>query len=357
MLQEIVLICIKHMKEERTVSGIYHLLTGKRSSQTMQDAKAYQLSSFFGVHKSLERHELTEVLQSLEEKEMIVTDELYARLTKKGALYLKQRDIQNQLSGFRGLDYHQVTPVLTKRLLLLIQTVTNLNGKKNSFVPIIDDAGVQAWVRGVYSSKRHQLESFVATLYEELNTVLEACSKREAYLFVCRLTGNGQVGSTYDQLADECHIKKWDVHLHLERVMHQMIHIVKADPSSFSALSLCLEGLGSSSLITESAKRTYYYVERGWTIEEIVQKRRLKESTIQDHIVEAALVLPDFRIESFVSLEGQSLIVTMARSLQTKRLKEIYLGLKEEFSYFQIRLTLAHHQHHSREESLHGSVN
>ncbi|MEH7462882.1 recombinase RecQ, partial [Bacillus thuringiensis] len=36
-LQYTVLYCLKQLKGERTVSSIYHLLKGKRSSQTFQD--------------------------------------------------------------------------------------------------------------------------------------------------------------------------------------------------------------------------------------------------------------------------------------------------------------------------------
>lgn len=349
MFEAILLTCVHHIQAERTISGIYHLLTGKRSSQTMQDAKGYALEGFFGIYKSLERHQLDDRFNQLEKRGMIVTNnEQFVDLTEKGEKAYLEID-KSTISYFQGLTYHQMTTIFEKRLLLLVQTMTNINNNKRSFVPIIDDATTQSWVRGMYASYQSDMDSFVRSLYEELHTLLSKRTTKEAYLFSSRLTGNGVIGLTYEQLATDSGLRKEDVHLYLQLVYHYLLQNVQQHPGLFPILSQCVEGLGTSTLITQSANRTYYYVERGWTIERIMKKRRLKKSTIQDHLVEAALVIPDFSIESFISIEEQSLILSMAESLETKRLKQIHQGLNGEFSYFQIRLTLAHHQHFSKE--------
>ncbi|MBA2173837.1 helix-turn-helix domain-containing protein [Halobacillus locisalis] len=349
VFEAILLTCVHHIQAERTISGIYHLLTGKRSSQTMQDAKGYALEGFFGIYKSLERHQLDHYFNQLEQKGMIETnDQQFVHLTEVGEKGYQEIDA-SAIAYFQGLTYHQMTPVFEKRLLLLVQTMTNITNNRRSFIPIIDDAPTQSWVRGIYASYQGQTDSFVDSLHEELHTLLSGRTTREAYVFSSRLTGNGVIGLTYEQLSTESGLSKEDVHLYLQHVYHYLLQKVRQYPSSFPILSQCIEGLGDSTLITQSANRTYYYIKLGWTIDEIMKKRRLKKSTIQDHLVEAALVIPDFSIDSFISIEGQSLILSMTESLETKRLKQIHQGLNGEFSYFQIRLTLAHHQHFSKE--------
>ncbi|WP_079479919.1 helix-turn-helix domain-containing protein [Halobacillus salinus] len=351
MFDAILLHCVHQLRSERTISGIYHLLTGKLSSQTMQDAKAYQVEAFFGIHKSLSRDELSRHMERLSGKGLIVLNGQYASLTEEGKQLISERSFR-----FDGLAYHQHVPVLEKRLMLLVQTMTSLSTNEKSFVPIIDDRKVQAWVRGVYAQNRKVVKDFVKELHMELESILSTCSTVEANLLSYRLTGSGIIGLTYEQLAEKWNIHKDDVHVLLQHVFHILIRIVKGSANQYPVLKLCIEGLDASKLITESAKRTYYYVERGWTFEEIMEKRRLKKSTIQDHIVEVALVVPDFSIESFVSKEDQALIKDMAEALETKRLKDIFQGLNQRFSYFQIRLTLAHHQHQDKGGSLRGSI-
>lgn len=41
-LQYTVLYCLKQLNGERTVSSIYYLLKGKRSSQTLQDGNMFE---------------------------------------------------------------------------------------------------------------------------------------------------------------------------------------------------------------------------------------------------------------------------------------------------------------------------
>ncbi|MEK1830635.1 hypothetical protein AAAC51_20805 [Priestia megaterium] len=46
-IQVSILFCIKQLKGERTAYGIYHLLTGKKSAQTIQDGKILEFRFFF----------------------------------------------------------------------------------------------------------------------------------------------------------------------------------------------------------------------------------------------------------------------------------------------------------------------
>lgn len=47
-LQYTLLYCLKQLNGERTVSSIYYLLKGKRSSQTLQDGNMFQISFCLG---------------------------------------------------------------------------------------------------------------------------------------------------------------------------------------------------------------------------------------------------------------------------------------------------------------------
>ncbi|WP_407697167.1 helix-turn-helix domain-containing protein [Schinkia azotoformans] len=73
---------------------------------------------------------------------------------------------------------------------------------------------------------------------------------------------------------------------------------------------------------------------------EIAIIRNLKESTIEDHIVEIASELKSFNIEPFVSNDLQGKIIESFQTLRTKRLKPIRSSLNDTVSYFQIRLVL-----------------
>ncbi|KPD00884.1 hypothetical protein LR69_00966 [Geobacillus sp. BCO2] len=76
-------------------------------------------------------------------------------------------------------------------------------------------------------------------------------------------------------------------------------------------------------------------------MEAIAEIRRLKRSTIEDHIVEIAANVPGFSIAPFVDDEKAAAIRAAAQALRTRKLKEIREALDGKVSYFEIRLVLA----------------
>ena len=53
-LQTIILFCLQKINGERTIYSIYHLLKGKKSSQTIQDTHLFHLQSLFQTEYELE---------------------------------------------------------------------------------------------------------------------------------------------------------------------------------------------------------------------------------------------------------------------------------------------------------------
>lgn len=76
------------------------------------------------------------------------------------------------------------------------------------------------------------------------------------------------------------------------------------------------------------------------SLDAIIHTRRLKQSTIEDHLVELALHLPRFAIDEYVTPEKQQQIRKAIMAANTKQLREIR-KYAPETSYFEIRLVLA----------------
>ncbi|ELK45373.1 helix-turn-helix domain-containing protein [Halobacillus sp. BAB-2008] len=349
MFQYLLLTCIEKLRGERTVSGIFHLLTGKRSSQTMQDAKGYRLDNYFAVYTDLERESLDNEIGNLERRGCIrMENDAYPALTVHGKKALEEY-AGPALTAFDGMAKHTIIHVFRQRLNLLIQTWTNINASISSFVPMVDDPEVQQWVKRMYAGQKGKLTRTTHDLFDELQVILNTCHSLEAGIFTYRMTGGGVIGLTVEQLAREFKITEMDVRICLE---HMYYRLYQVSEESFPILSSCKTGLGGTSLVTESAKRTYHYLEQGYSLDDIVSLRRLKKSTIQDHVVEAALVDSSFRFEPFMRKAEVEEIIMVAQRLDTKRLKRIKEALDGRYDYFQLRLALAVAQHFYKERKL-----
>ncbi|GEN53876.1 helix-turn-helix domain-containing protein [Halobacillus faecis] len=349
MFEHLVLICVDRFRGERTVSGIYHLLNGKRSSQTLQDAKGYELDRLFGIYPSLKREQLESLVQSLKDEGLIqINEQSFPSMTQKGVQRLASVPVQ-EMNYFDGMVWHDVIPTFVKRVHLLLQMMANSKAGILHYVPIVDDFGTQQWVRTVYHQFQDKLPKMVGSMYEEIQHLLKKHPSIQADLFVYRLTGGGVIGMTIDQLKREFELTIEDVEVMLQHTYYYLFLESKKRKEHYPVLHLCTKGLDATHLITRSARKTYQYIQQGLSMQEIIKIRRLKKSTIQDHIVESALIIPDFSITSFLNEEDVREINKIGSQLNTKKLKQIYEALDGKYDYFELRLALAKGQHAIKE--------
>jgi uncharacterized protein YpbB len=66
-------------------------------------------------------------------------------------------------------------------------------------------------------------------------------------------------------------------------------------------------------------------VQQSYSLAEIARLRRLKESTIEDHIIELALSYAYFDIHAYVGEQTEQEIIEISQSLQERKLKPIRL--------------------------------
>ncbi|RKQ37691.1 helix-turn-helix domain-containing protein [Oceanobacillus halophilus] len=343
ILKWILLTCYKHLNGERTTSSIFHLLKGKRSIQTVQDAHIYKLDQYYGIHKRIKKVDIDAVTQELLRAGYIqhhAVNESSFIITGPGIEWLEKHTID---IFFKGLMYYEKSDVFLDRLLLLIQTLTNSKENNFSFIPIVENPKVEFWVKQIYRKVKGKEASFLRNLYNELHIILNQFPDKEAEIFVDRLTAYKNFGLSLFQLAEKHQITEDDAHLVHTSSIHRILEKVENDSIEFPVLSLFLKGLSNEmmSQITISAKETYQLLQSGYTIEQIAFTRRLRENTINDHIVEIALYLDDFPIWNYVKEQEQTEILQAINQAKSHKLKEIKSRVSEHINYFQIRLVLA----------------
>ncbi|UNL84047.1 helix-turn-helix domain-containing protein [Priestia koreensis] len=337
----IILYCVHKLKEERTIFGAYHLLAGKKSSQTIQDGQLYGLSHLFRAFSYLDKKTFSVYVQQLEKEACIeeIADGKY-RLTPQGLKelqhYLQETPIPPALNGW---TYANVSRPFYQRLLLLVQTMSNLQYKESHFIPLINDASVLSWMKRFLTSVPLTREQWASHLYEELTMVLSTCSQEEADIFVKHLTGHKRIAFTKLQIAEQHDISVHRVHLLHLSVVHHMLKYIADHRNELTVLHLLVDQ--ATIPLTTSTMQTYELLKKGHDLQTISRIRRLKPSTIEDHLVELALFIPDFSIDPYVKTELVEEIKEITERLQTNKLKEIKETTSYEVSYFQIRLILA----------------
>lgn len=333
---------------DRSISGVYYVLTGKQSIQTIQDARLFHLEPYYGIYRSLKKQTFMEHVKKLEEAGLLQTKTTanYLELTGSGREFLHhhQRLLQHYL--FQGIHYHTFDRIFYKRLSLLVQVWTNAQRNNTAYIPVVDDTSITSWVKQWHRQFKQPASAYLSQLYKEVSFVFESLQVHDALnIWVRQLTGYKRIGLTKQQLAMEYRKSAADIHLLTTSINHMLLNQIYAGPDKLPLLSLIAAHEGTASRLTKSAQKTAQFLP-SHTLEEIAQKRLLKLNTIYDHIVEISLYEKPFPLERFVPPSVQIQIEEAMKQAGSWKLKEIKALLPEEIRYFDIRLVLTHVQSH-----------
>ncbi|MDQ0257677.1 uncharacterized protein YpbB [Evansella vedderi] len=334
---------INYINEQRTIGGIYHLLKGKRSAQTIQDAYLFKCSEYVGSLKALTRQDYTEGLKKLEDMGWICFQGSETiKITESGERKRRELSRQFQLpEGYDGAKYewNGSAGLLWERLSLTVQSLSFLNRGQTSFLPVSYHQETQMWVKQLFKYHSNNYRVLAERLHLDLYNFLTDLPEREGNLFVNRLTSPMRTGKTFKQLSEAYQNDPLYARIHFQAILHRCFVSVKGNQGSYPMLSQFLFGINEHQFVTKSAKETSRLLKQGRTIEEVKMLRGLKHSTIEDHLIELALYEPNFSYKPYLTYQHIKDVLSVASKLKTKKLRLIKEQLPQ-LSYFQIRLAL-----------------
>nr|WP_263325871.1 helix-turn-helix domain-containing protein [Neobacillus sp. Marseille-Q6967] len=337
-IENIILYCLKQLNGERTIYSIFHLLNGKKSSQTIQDAHLFSLKRYFRILENLTRETFDEIITQLNENGWVDAcgDQKYL-LSESGDTYLKSNLLPAHTNGWK---YQQITTLVWERLSILVQVTSHLTHKESRYVPIQKSKEVHLWLKTSLQQLSVTREKLGKILYEELMDCLNEVEGINQNVLVFRLTGYQQIGLTSFQIAKKLKMGPIQYDLEFINILHFIIHTVENDKGRYPVLSQLLTNIEVPNALTLTSRKTWELLNQGLSIDQIAAVRHLKISTIEDHLVEFALHINEFSIDSYVDKNTQQKVINIARESNTRQLKVIRNSLKTA-SYFQIRLVLA----------------
>lgn len=341
-LQAFILLNLKKIKGARTAYSIFHLLKGKKSSQTIQDAHFFKMGEFFQTYPFLQRHLFDELIDDLTKKNLICQKEHKKYLlTNQGeealSSFFQRHSFPNYLNG---LKYQDIAILFWKRINLIIQVLSNAIYEIKTYYPIQRDEEIQNWLKYFLKKQNHSKLELSTTLFNELNSLLLRDAPENPEIFVIRLTGKGQIGKTIDQAAQDLLMEHSEYWFRFAHLLHFMIETIIMNKNKYVLLYSIISDTYRSMPLTKSTKETLFLLRKGHSISEVAYLRKLKESTIEDHIIEIVLNDHSFDISPFLEKEVEQAIISTAESISQKKLKPIK-ELIGHVSYFQIRLALA----------------
>lgn len=337
----LILYCLQKVEKQRTVYAVFHLLNGKKSAQTIQDAHLFKLAAFFKAFPKFSRQHFDERINKLERSGWLKIYNGQHRITEDGCQYMESELRSYPIpASLNGLFYHTQAELLWERLSLLVQVASNLNANHTKYLPIQRKKETHIWLKNFLMQSRMGRDQLTMQLYRELTDCFSRTTDIRPELLITRLSGFEQIGLTAVQTAEKFGMDSIYYRMHFLAILHFMLQTINSDQQRYILLSSMVEGEENLHSLTISANRTMQLLNQGWTIEEIANKRQLKSNTIEDHLVEIALNIDSFDINKFVKHSMQEEIRNAAEKVVSKQLKHIKQQVPNA-TYFEIRLVLA----------------
>ncbi|MBD5090464.1 helix-turn-helix domain-containing protein [Limosilactobacillus agrestis] len=278
--------------QPRRIRVIENTLRSRRTVATLFWARQYGILEWLGADRTMNRQEYDQLINQLvADKLLTVDDQSQASLTEEGAKVLKNEEVSSYIPSFYDWYWLANTQRVMQRLFLAIQVVSEFAHHQRKYVPLAipysEMVAVKQWFRQNY---HHHLIKSLYTDLHRFGTALASEDPRMTTDLFNVLIGYQQSGWTINQAAQNLKIKNDDI----QYLRHDEMLAVSAYARNFRGpLQQLLLPLINESPLNRSAQVTFDLYTQGVSIGLIAQERRLKENTIKEHLLEAAILIPD----------------------------------------------------------------
>lgn len=287
--------------------AIQALLKGKRTVSNLYAGLDYDLLPLYQLLPHLAASKFQQALARLIADGLLEQQTRAVRLTAAGtAIKEAHRATVFLPQHYSGFTF-QHSREFSDRLFLATQVVSELQAHNRRYFPLevslLTQQRVKQWLRQqdisiVAERLQHEWELFLAIL----PTV-------QANYYSQFLLGHEVQRATTAQ-ADQ--LAGWTTltgELVRQDISHHLLSLVTAQAARFPLLAALWQPLASGPL-SQSATQTINLLQQGNTLAAISRQRRVKLNTLKEHLLEAAILLPDFPFATYLSAPARQELAT-----------------------------------------------
>lgn len=286
-------------------STVFHILQGKRTASILYRAVDYSLEPFFGFFPQLDRSTFYQKLEEFTTMGYLV----YNQENQEYIHSLKGKEkVHTYLSTYyqpthlNWLTQGRVIKDVQRKVYFLTQIFSEIRHNNNRYLPIEKDVDMQQWAKRWIAAQDKSLMDLAAYFGMEWKRLLSSIETKNAVILVHLMSGHDTVGLTKQQLAHQLHTTELEITVRqydsLSYLIKQMHEITQEVPLFASIITE--KAVPNENGLSNSAKETAVLLGKGYSIEQITHIRRLKKSTISEHLIEWAILFPSVDIHSFV---------------------------------------------------------
>lgn len=274
-------------------STLAHLLRGKRTTSILMYGFFYNILAYFSLFPNLTEKKVNQIVQRLLEAHLLI--ELspgVVQISQKGRKYLDDHPVIEH-RGLNSFYYGRVDEGFKELLMFATQVISEYCHRNIQYQPIETNGHKQYLIRRWFQDLPKDRQVLGQDFYQEWRQLIDSFPEAVRPFAVAALTGHGQIGLTAVQLAELGSVDPFDIGLINKELCHLSIDQLLKTPESFPYISSLYESIDKP-VVNKSALKSYQLFQKGYSLTEICHQRQLKESTVNDHLIEWAIMSEDF---------------------------------------------------------------
>lgn len=290
-------------QQARRPAVLRQLLSKRLSNSTLFWGMRYRWLAYINLCPSIDTQAFDQQIKLLcQQKMLLKQDDGTVLLTADGQACQAQLQAEHSLAAPQVFANYRVYD-LVKLLRLLVQVASEASWKNARYYVAVDDFECQAvlknWVRA------HGLRALKEQLVTELKKFLALEDPQDAWIFCSQFAGHETVPATTKQVAQALNISQRAVELTLLDLNSRFVlELIQTN----SPLAPMITHFQSKNALYQKSQKTLTLITRGFSIPQIVQRSQLKESTILEHLLNAAIFNADFPFTLFLSNTERQLL-------------------------------------------------
>lgn len=256
--------------QPRRKASIYSLLTGKKTISTLYAAMLHHQLQWLQFYPTLAREDFQAALAKLLAQEKIHQTSLGLVLADPAAKAKAAEDLPLPTAFRPNFDLAQFAP----KFYLAVQVVSEALAGERRYRPITSDWQTQQAIRRWY----HRVAGDPAQVAAELTAAFTTLPQETGDLLASRLVGHDYVG--------QAHGGDLAAQLQETEALATLVTAIASHPE-WQQLNALWGGL--KPLLSPSNYRAVQLLQNGLNPQQIAQQLRLKDSTVNEHILGAAI--------------------------------------------------------------------
>ncbi len=284
-------------QQPRKATVLRQILTNKRTGSVLFWGLRYHYLDYLNAVPRLDVKKFDDVIDELLAQKWLHSSARGLQLTSQGQKVLATHQTAYSFTDHPELNQKFDYQLWQAILLLMVQVASEYRYHNSNYYVANQNLKAQFLIKSWLQV--NSFETLATEISECLAQFLDQCDPAKADLFTAKLVGYTQNGLSDGQIASQLGISPLEVSWTWRDLALQLAAFIRARSNLKIGQLVQITALPGA--LTPTIHQTAMLFNEGKTVDQIIQMRRLRRSTIEEHLQVLAIFQPDFPYEKILS--------------------------------------------------------